>query len=78
MLSNLLCQSVGLASDLRSFALQSTSIFYLTDFLLKMEADKKAYEKFEKGKAKTTVEAKPKEGVTSERFESKYWWELCV
>lgn len=43
-----------------------------------MEADKKAYEKFEKGKAKTTVEAKPKEGVTSERFESKYWWELCV
>jgi hypothetical protein len=32
----------------------------------------KAYEKFEKGKAKTTVEAKPKEGVTSERFESKY------
>jgi hypothetical protein len=24
------------------------------------------------------VEAKPKEGVTSERFESKYWWELCV
>jgi hypothetical protein len=37
-----------------------------------MEADKKAYEKFEKGKTKTTVEAKPKEGVTSERFESKY------
>lgn len=44
-----------------------------------MEADKKAYEKFEKGKAKTTVEAKPKEGVTSERFESKYWMGImCV
>lgn len=43
------------------------------DFVLKMEADKKAFEKFEnQQKSKVTCEAQPKEGVTSERFEKVY------
>lgn len=49
----------------------SDILLILSDQTLKMEADKKAFEKFQQGKTKSTVEAKPKEGVTSERFESR-------
>ncbi|KAK3102342.1 hypothetical protein FSP39_010641 [Pinctada imbricata] len=40
------------------------------DLALKHDADKNAFENFEKKVKSTDVQAKPKEGVTSERFES--------
>lgn len=45
---------------------------FILDVFLKQNADKKAFENFEKNVKSANVQANPKEGVVSERFESKY------
>ncbi|XP_048740508.2 dnaJ homolog subfamily C member 2-like isoform X2 [Ostrea edulis] len=50
--------------------LSKTKELQKDDFFLKQNADKKAFENFEKKLKTAHVQAKPKEGVVSERFES--------
>lgn len=54
--------------------------FFILDVFLKQNADKKAFENFEKNVKSANVQANPKEGVVSERFESKYmvWRVKCI
>lgn len=47
------------------------SLMFILDVFLKQNADKKAFENFEKNVKSANVQANPKEGVVSERFESK-------
>lgn len=53
---------------------------FILDVFLKQNADKKAFENFEKNVKSANVQANPKEGVVSERFESKYmvWRVKCI
>lgn len=51
----------------------SRFITLIVDVFLKQNADKRAFENFEKNVKSANVQAKPKEGVVSERFESKYY-----
>lgn len=50
------------------------SLMFILDVFLKQNADKKAFENFEKNVKSANVQANPKEGVVSERFESKYMY----
>lgn len=64
----------------KSENLHTFSFFFILDVFLKQNADKKAFENFEKNVKSANVQANPKEGVVSERFESKYvvWRVKCI
>lgn len=64
----------------KSENLHTFSLVFILDVFLKQNADKKAFENFEKNVKSANVQANPKEGVVSERFESKYvvWRVKCI
>lgn len=72
VIANFINQHVADSNKTAKDVLSKAKDLQKNDVMLKMEADKKAFEKFEKAKTKATNEAKPKEGVTSERFEKIY------